>query len=169
MNQGKQARGTLLLASALLCGLVVSGCSTGAVADATATPSPTDDGKPAAAEGTPVDSAIAATCATVSTIGTTLDNARQDHSAGTITAEQYIALVESAYTGYLSLTAFPESQRGLRDEFEAVVEYIEANPDTASGARFDSTTAGYYEAQLPIMQACRSNLSELAIFSTTGG
>lgn len=116
-----------------------------------------------------MDSAIAATCATVSTIDTTLQNARQDHSLGTITAEQYLALVESAYTGYRSLTAFPESQRGLRDEFEAVVEYIEANPDTASGARFDPTTAGYQEARLPIMEACRSNLSELAIFSTTGG
>ncbi|WP_157001209.1 hypothetical protein [Agromyces laixinhei] len=105
----------------------------------------------------------------MSTIDTTLHNARQDHSLGTITAEQYLALIESAYTGYQSLTAFPETQRGLRDEFEVVIDYIEANPDTASGARFDPTAAGFYEAQLPIMEACRSNLSELAVFSTTGG
>ncbi|MDQ0896049.1 hypothetical protein [Agromyces ramosus] len=105
----------------------------------------------------------------MSTIDTTVHNAHQGHSLGTVTEEQYVAVIESGYTAYLSLTAFPASQRGLRDQIEAAIEYIEANPDSASGARFDPTSAGYYEAHLPIMEACSSNLSELATFSTTGG
>jgi hypothetical protein len=138
-------------------------------ADAATTPIPTDDGKPAATEGRPTDAAIAATCASVSVIGTTLHNARQDLSLGTITAEQYIALIDSVYTGYLSLTAFPESQRGLRDVFEAIVKFIEDNPDADTGAMFAPTAPGYFEVLVPVQEACASNLSELATFSTTGG
>ena len=168
MKQRMRPQKSLQMASIVLCGLLVAGCSPGAAAGAATTP-PTDDGKPAAAEGTPTDAATAATCATVSSVVTTLGNARQDLSLGTITEEQYFALIESAYTGYRSLTAFPESQRGLRDEFGAVVAYIEANPDPATGARFDPAAAGYFEVSLPIAEACEANLSEVAVFATTGG
>ncbi|WP_157372721.1 hypothetical protein [Agromyces sp. Root81] len=53
--------------------------------------------------------------------------------------------------------------------------FIEDNPDTATatatatGARFTPTAPGYYEVLTPVREACASNLSELAIFSTTGG
>jgi hypothetical protein len=169
VNNRFQTQAIVLVASIALGGLMLTGCSAVAVGVAAPTPIPTDDGKAAAAEGMPADTAIAATCASVTVVMTTLHNARQDLALGTITADQHLALIESAYTGYRSLTVFPESQRGLRDEFEAVVEYIEAHPDTATGARFDPTAEGYNAVWLPIAEACESNLSEVGVLATTGG
>lgn len=162
-------RAVMLVASITLGALILTGCSTVAAGSSSTTPIPTNDGKPAAAEGTPTNAAIAATCAGVTVIMTTLGNARQDLALGRINHDQYLALIESAYTGYRSLAVFPESQRGLRDEFEAVIAYIEANPDASNGARFDPVADGYHAVWRPIMEACESNLSEVGVFSTTGG
>jgi hypothetical protein len=102
-------------------------------------------------------------------IDTTVHNARQDLTAGTIDADQYVALIEAAYTGYRSVAVGPSNQRGLAPEVGAIVSYIEANPDSATGARFDPHAEGYGTAKYPLLKACEANGSEAYVFSTTGG
>lgn len=169
VNQWTRGRMLILLTTVALGGAALTGCSSGAVADVPASAPPTSDGKPAGAEGTPNDAAIAATCAGVSVIETTLANARQDLRLGTINADQYVALVESAYTGYRSVAAGARTQRGLEEELGAIVKHIEANPDTVTGARFDPLNEGYREVLYPLLKACERNVSETYVFSTTGG
>lgn len=162
------SRQMLWIASAILVILCLAGCS-GAPSPQNPDTTPTNDGVPADAAGTPRDSAIAATCAGVSAATTTLSNARADHETGTITDDQYAVLVNSSATVFESLLAFNESQRGLRAEIQAVVDFLDRNPLTApSQARFEY--GDEFGALLtPIREHCATNLSELATYATSGG
>ena len=165
----RAARGTraieIICASALLgMVLILPACT------ATADPQPSVVPEVStAAEVTASGDAIAATCAGVSVISTTVGNAQRDFASGAISDAQLSALINSAYAGYRSVLAFPPDQRGLRSEVEAVVAYIEANPPSASIPRFDPTAPEYYAALEPLTAGCLANGSEIAEFATTGG
>lgn len=174
----KRNRTSFVLALTGLGALLLTGCASGQADDIRDTPTasmvPTasaasTDDTPAAAAGTPVDASIAATCAAVSLIGTTEDNARTDLRRGAISAEQYISLIDASATGFDSLLALPEAQRGLREDIQAVITYIASAPTSAEGARFDPTAPDYRTALEPVRTACATNLSEISTFSTTGG
>lgn len=156
------------VASAVLVIVSLAGCS-GAPSTQAPSATPTDDGVPAEPAGTPRDAAIAATCAAVSAATTTLSNARVDRELGAITDDQYAALVNSSATGFEALLAFNASQRGLRAEVQAVVDFLDRNPLTSpSEARFEYGDE-FGALLVPVREHCATNLSELAVYATSGG
>jgi hypothetical protein len=129
-------------------------------------PPSASDGALADSVGDPLDTSIAATCAAYSAMKSTIENAHQRMTDHTLSQDQYSAVLESSYYGFVTLSGNP-GQRGLTAEVDTLLKLIGDTPNAAAET-LDPSSEAFYGATEPISRACAANNSKVTIFAAGG-
>lgn len=103
----------------------------------------------------------------MSVIETNLNNALQEHKAGTINDTSYSTIIDTVIPDLRTIAEVPGF--GLQRDLSNLSSAIEKSPGKLVGADFDPDADAFTFAVERLAKECAANQSPISIASTTGG
>jgi hypothetical protein len=150
------------IAASALIALSLAGCSASQANAHDATPAVAPTAKPTASS----DPAVSTTCALVSSLQTTVEQARMRHDSGNLTDAQFAAVVNTAPTTVNLISRLPDT--GLAQDVTGLTTAIQQAAPTVSGATFDPAAPAYTSAVQALSNDCKANGTPIAILALPG-